>query len=98
MSLEGAVDLTQWTPQSWRQRPALQQPDYPDATALASVLTELSQLPPLITSWEIMNLRDQLAEASIGSRFVLQGGDCAERFVDCTSTRIANSLKVLLQM
>jgi len=43
-------------------------------------------------------LREQLAEAAAGRGFVLQGGDCAERFADCTSPRIANMLKVLLQM
>ncbi len=98
MPIEGAGGASQWKPDSWRQRPALQQPDYPDAAALHRVLAELSQLPPLVTSWEIMHLRGQLAEATAGGRFVLQGGDCAERFVDCTSTRIANTLKVLLQM
>jgi 3-deoxy-7-phosphoheptulonate synthase len=93
-----AAGLGQWTPQSWRERPALQQPEYPDAAALERVLVELSVLPPLVTSWEIMDLRTQLAEATAGKRFVLQGGDCAERFIDCTPTRIANTLKVLLQM
>ena len=89
---------SQWTPQSWRAYTALQQPDYPDAGALDRVLCELRQLPPLVTSWEIVELRRQLAEAAEGKRFVLQGGDCAERFIDCTSTRITNTLKVLLQM
>src|SRR5690348_5723521 len=98
MPIEGAADLSEWTPESWRQRSALQQPDYPDTEALDRVLAELRHLPPLVTSWEIMNLRGQLAEAAAGARFVLQGGDCAERFVDCTNTRIANTLKVLLQM
>src|SRR5581483_1530229 len=89
---------TTWTPNSWRNFPALQQPEYPDSAALDQVLTELSQLPPLAVSWEIVQLREQLAEAAAGTRFVLQGGDCAERFADCRSTRIANMLKVLLQM
>ncbi len=55
-------------------------------------------LPPLVTSWEILRLREQLAEAAEGRQFVLQAGDCAERFVDCTPVRITNTLKVLLQM
>ena len=59
---------------------------------------QLREMPPLVTSWEIHNLRQQLAEASLGERFVLQGGDCAERFIDCTPRRIANDLKVLVQM
>jgi len=62
------------------------------------VLAELRQLPPLVTSWEILNLREQLAEAAAGERFVLQGGDCAERLMDCRSTRITNTLKVMVQM
>lgn len=87
-----------WSPDSWRQRQALQQPVYPDQTAVASALAELRQLPPLVTSWEVLQLRAQLAEAADGKRFVLQGGDCAERFADCTPRRIANMLKVLVQM
>ena len=55
-------------------------------------------MPPLVTSWEVVLLKRQLAEAAAGERFVLQGGDCAERFADCTSPRVANLLKVLLQM
>jgi 3-deoxy-7-phosphoheptulonate synthase len=87
-----------WTPTSWRDFPTLQQPDYPDRAALEAVLKELSLLPPLAVSWEIVQLRQQLADAAQGTRFVLQGGDCAERFADCRSPRIANMLKVLLQM
>jgi 3-deoxy-7-phosphoheptulonate synthase len=98
MPIEGAADLALWTPDSWRLRPALQQPEYPDQAALGKVLAELRQLPPLVTSWEVMDLREQLAEAAAGGRFVLQGGDCAERLVDCRPGRITNTLKVLVQM
>jgi 3-deoxy-7-phosphoheptulonate synthase len=98
MAVEPLVERSEWTPQSWRNRTALQQPEYPDPAALERVLSELRELPPLVTSWEIVLLRQQLAEAAAGNRFVLQGGDCAERFVDCTSARVTNNLKVLLQM
>ncbi|MBZ5724912.1 MAG: 3-deoxy-7-phosphoheptulonate synthase class II [Acidobacteriia bacterium] len=98
MPIENAAEVSSWSPDSWRRRPALQQPEYPDRAALEGVLAELRQLPPLVTSWEIVLLRQQLAEAAGGARFVLQAGDCAERFVDCRSARIANMLKVLLQM
>jgi 3-deoxy-7-phosphoheptulonate synthase len=87
-----------WSPASWRTRPALQQPVYPDGAALERVLAELRQLPPLVVSWEVMELRRQLAEAAAGQRFVLQGGDCAERIADCRPARITNTLKLLLQM
>jgi 3-deoxy-7-phosphoheptulonate synthase len=87
-----------WTPGSWRARPALQSPTYPDAGALAEVQAELRSLPPLVTSWEILALKQQLAEAQDGRRFLLQGGDCAESFRECSSAVISNRLKVLLQM
>ena len=87
-----------WSPASWRSYPAAQQPTYPDADALATVQRELGVLPPLVTSWEILALKKQLAEAQEGRRFLLQGGDCAESFSDCESGLISNRLKVLLQM
>ena len=87
-----------WTPQSWRTRAATQLPHYPDADALEATLAELRKLPPLVTSWEILSLKQQLAEAQEGKRFLLQGGDCAESFTDCTSEIIANRLKVLLPL
>src|SRR5947209_11269843 len=98
MPFPSAPSVSLWTPESWRDRPALQQPEYPDAAALDRVLGELRQLPPLVTSWEIVRLREQLAEAVAGKRFVLQGGDCAERLVDCRESRVTNTLKVLVQM
>ncbi|MFD0737692.1 class II 3-deoxy-7-phosphoheptulonate synthase [Lysobacter koreensis] len=88
----------EWTTTSWRERPALQLPQYPDAGELASALQELRGLPPLVTSWEILALKQQLAEAQEGKRFLLQGGDCAENFAECSSEVISNRLKVLLQM
>jgi len=87
-----------WTPSSWRARQALQLPTYPDPDVLAGVQEELRALPPLVTSWEIMALKQQLADAQEGRRFLLQGGDCAENFSDCNSDVISNRLKVLLQM
>ncbi|MFT4248328.1 MAG: 3-deoxy-7-phosphoheptulonate synthase class II [Pseudomonas sp.] len=87
-----------WSPDSWRSRQALQMPTYPDTAALEDTLAELRQLPPLVTSWEVIALKQQLAEAQEGKRFLLQGGDCAENFADCESNMISNRLKVLLQM
>ncbi|MEY3027430.1 MAG: hypothetical protein RL136_2365 [Planctomycetota bacterium] len=87
-----------WTPDSWRALPSAQQPVYPDPSALAKVLTELSSLPPLVTSYEIEALKSQFAEAARGERFIIWGGDCAESFADCNSAAIAAKLKILLQM
>ncbi|MEZ4701973.1 MAG: 3-deoxy-7-phosphoheptulonate synthase class II [Rhodothermales bacterium] len=87
-----------WSPASWRARKALQQPTYPDPDALSNVLGRLSRLTPLVTSWEVKSLREQLREAAQGKRFLLQGGDCAESFDECEADIITRRLKVLLQM
>jgi 3-deoxy-7-phosphoheptulonate synthase len=88
----------QWSPSSWQAKPAAQQPAYPDLEALRRVLAQLARLPPLVTSWEIENLKQQLAAAQRGQWFLLQGGDCSESFEDCESSAIASKLKILLQM
>src|SRR5437588_5632404 len=88
----------EWSLSSWENKPAAQQPVYPDAAALQRALRQLAKLPPLVTSWEIENLKHQLAEAARGERFLLQGGDCSESFDDCESSAIASKLKILLQM
>jgi 3-deoxy-7-phosphoheptulonate synthase len=87
-----------WSPRSWRSRPALQQPAYPDADALDEAVRELSRMPPLVTPGEIDALKVQLADAAEGRRFLLQGGDCAERFSDCVPELITDKLRILLQM
>jgi len=87
-----------WSPASWRERPIYQQPDYPDATVLENALDEVRALPPLVNHGEVDALRTHLAKAAKGEAFLLQGGDCAERFADCTKTSIEAKLKILLQM
>lgn len=101
-SLERSItpvrEAEDWSPASWQSRPAVQQPSYADVAELDRALAKLRELPPLVTSWEVLTLKRQLAEAQEGRRFVLQGGDCAESFADCSSPLISNRLKVLLQM
>jgi len=90
--------MSDWRPDSWQDKPALQQPTYSDMAEVERVVVSLAQLPPLVTSWEVESLKSQLAEAARGERFLLQGGDCAEVFDECESSIIANKLKILLQM
>jgi 3-deoxy-7-phosphoheptulonate synthase len=87
-----------WSPTTWQQKPAAQQPVYDDAQQLESAIAKLTSLPPLVTSWEIDNLRLQLAAAARGEAFLLQGGDCSESLDDCGSESIVRNLKVLMQM
>ena len=91
-------DIIDWHPASWQTRSAVQQPLYPDPDVMAQALAELAGLPPLVVSWEVEDLREQLARAQRGEAFLLQGGDCAENFGECGSDQIARKLKILLQM
>lgn len=90
--------MADWAPRSWRLKPATQLPAYPSAEELDLAVEELRHFPPLVTSWEIDALKTQLAACAKGKRFLLQGGDCAERFADCTPDLITSKLKILLQM
>jgi 3-deoxy-7-phosphoheptulonate synthase len=87
-----------WTPDSWKTRPIAQDVPYDDPAQLEQALRKLRALPPLVTSWEVEELKREIALAQEGKRFLLQGGDCAETLSDCTSEIIANKLKILLQM
>jgi len=77
---------------------ALQQPTYDDPAALAAVVERLRTLPPLVFAGECDELKATIAAASRGEAFILQGGDCAETFVDATADNTRNKLRVLLQM
>jgi len=82
----------------FRRLEAKQQPTWPDSDVLATVTQELSKLPPLVFAGEVDTLRQRLAQAAEGKAFLLQGGDCAETFVDATADRIRNRIKTVLQM
>jgi len=91
-------DIAPWHPASWTSRPAQQQPRYTDIAKLETYVAQLAKLPPLVVSWEIEQLRERIADAQQGKRFLLMGGDCAETFEECESDKIAKKLKILLQM
>jgi len=97
-ALKTITPAKDWAPDSWQKKVAGQQATYPDLKALQGAVYHLSQMPPLVTSWEILALKQQIGEAQAGKRFFLQGGDCAEVFAECEPSIIANRLKVLLQM
>jgi len=87
-----------WTPSSWRDRPILQQPTYPDAEHLKRIEAELKMYPPLVFAGEARTLKKQLGEVANGRAFLLQGGDCAESFSEFHADNIRDTFKVLLQM
>jgi 3-deoxy-7-phosphoheptulonate synthase len=90
--------MTHWSPDSWRAFEARQQPDYPDAGALAAATRELEAYPPLVRPREIEALRIALAEAQAGRAFLLQGGDCAESFAEFSPANIAGTVGLIAAM
>jgi 3-deoxy-7-phosphoheptulonate synthase len=84
--------------ESWRDRPAAQQPDWPDPAAVKAVTREIASIPPLVFAGECDILKERLATVARGEAFVLQGGDCAETFAGSTADAIRGKLRTLLQM
>jgi 3-deoxy-7-phosphoheptulonate synthase len=90
--------LTDFGLDNYLKLEAKQQPTWADAQVLEQVKKELSVQPPLVFAGEVDTLRERLAQAARGEAFLLQGGDCAETFVDATADRIRNRIKTVLQM
>ncbi|MCG7597763.1 class II 3-deoxy-7-phosphoheptulonate synthase [Mycobacterium sp. PSTR-4-N] len=78
-------------------REALQQPSW-DAGQAAAMRTVLESVPPVTVPTEVEKLKAQLADVARGKAFLLQGGDCAETFVDNTEPHIRANIRTLLQM
>lgn len=89
--------MRMWRPSSWREYRTAQEVLWPEQQ-LKIVTDKLSDLPSLISAYEIETLRSHVIEAGLGRRFLLQGGDCAERFQDCNEQQISGRLRILLQM
>ena len=89
---------TDWTPDSWRAKPALQMPAYPDLGALEAAEKTLGHMPPLVFAGEARSLKRHLARVAAGEAFLLQGGDCAESFAEFHPDNIRDTFRVLLQM
>jgi len=90
--------MQSWNPNSWREHPIVQQPQYPDQDALKSVESQLNSAPPLVFAEETRSLFKQLEDVCEGKAFLLQGGDCAESFSDFNAANIRDTFKTLLQM
>lgn len=87
-----------WSPDSWRSKPAKQLPTYQDAEKLKQVEANMKKLPPLVFAGEAAKLQERLAAAAQGKAFLLQGGDCAESFAEFGAPKIRDTFRALLQM
>ena len=86
-----------WSPSSWRTKPALHQPAWPDPAELEQATKALRDLPPLVFAGEARSLMSHLGRVANGESFLLQAGDCAESF-DSSADSIRDRLRVILQM
>src|SRR3954447_1715894 len=93
-----SASAADWSLTSWRGKAAQQMPVYPDATVLAGAEARLRRYPPLVFAGEARKLKAALAKVANGEAFLLQGGDCAESFIDFTANNIRDTFRVLLQM
>ena len=87
-----------WSKSSWRSKPGLQMPNYPDQDFLQKTEARLASFPPLVFAGEAAALKDQLARVCRGEAFLLQGGDCAESFAEHGADNIRDFFRVFLQM
>ncbi|CAL8469078.1 g8619 [Coccomyxa elongata] len=96
--LRESEHLTAWTPESWQQFQAHQQPNYTELQKVTDALETISRLPALVFAGECRNLQSRLAKCATGEAFLVQGGDCAESFSQFSANRIRDSFRVQLQM
>jgi 3-deoxy-7-phosphoheptulonate synthase len=89
---------TDWSPTSWHDFPAAQQPQWADQAAFDATIDTLGTLPPLVFAGEARRLTADLGKVALGEAFLLQAGDCAESFDAFSADGIRDKLKVILQM
>ncbi|GJD06318.1 Phospho-2-dehydro-3-deoxyheptonate aldolase 1, chloroplastic [Galdieria sulphuraria] len=90
-----------WSPDSWRNMPIKQVPEYPDKDQLEATENRLKKALPLVFSGECRRLKEQLARVARGEAFVLHGGDCAESFSEFErygGDNIKDTFTLLIQM
>jgi 3-deoxy-7-phosphoheptulonate synthase len=87
-----------WRLDSWRGKPILQVPEYPDQAVLEEVERNLLSFPPLVFIKEVRDLKEKLAGVARAESFLLQGGDCAESFKEHKTDYIRDYFQLFLQM
>ena len=81
----------------WKNKKIIQQPNR-NSEDIIPILNQIRDYPNLVSIQEIKILKKHLSNVAQGNGFIIQGGDCAETFIDFNSDMIENKLKTLLQM
>ena len=88
----------EWTPDSWKKKKALHQPNYIDKKKFDIAIKKMKKLPPLVFAGEVRSLKNELAKCVDGKGFLLQAGDCAESFAEFHPNYIRDTFRVIMQM
>jgi len=88
----------EWTPDSWKKKKALHQPNYIDKKKFNIAIKKMKKLPPLVFAGEVRSLKNELAKCVDGKGFLLQAGDCAESFAEFHPNYIRDTFRVIMQM
>ena len=84
-----------WTLASWKNYIDVQPVNYADEAQLASILDSLTNAPSLVELDKIQMLAASLRQVAKGEAFILQAGECAERFVDAADSRVQAQAQLL---
>ena len=74
--------MTIWHTDSWCKFAATQLLDYSDKLSFNIALRQLAKVNPLTNYNSIHSLLNNLAQVHAKKAFILQAGDCAERFTE----------------
>ena len=90
-NIKESSELT-WSINSYKNYSIKQQPIYENQESLETVLKKLNKSPTIINYKEVIELKSKLTSAYYGKSFIVQLGDCAEKFDDATEECILNKL------
>ncbi|CAK9196126.1 unnamed protein product [Sphagnum troendelagicum] len=94
----GVAAKCRWSLDSRKSKTALQRPTYTELQALEGVLNTLESSPPSVFAGEARSLEERLEDTARGRAFLLQGGDCAERFKEFNANNIRDTFHILLRI
>lgn len=95
---DASSESEEWSPASWRSKPASQMPVYDDQSEVDDAVAKISRCSPLVFAGEVRSLHENIARATTGQGFLLMGGDCAEAFNEFNVDHVRDTFRVILQM
>jgi 3-deoxy-7-phosphoheptulonate synthase len=92
------TELFTWTPDSWRNYQAKQQPDYHNIDEFNRVIAQIHKLEVITTATKIAKLSQLLQYVANGEALIIQAGDCAESFSEFSEARVVAFAELLTKM